>query len=135
MTDFVSKHFPFIPKQLFEKYNFQARERKYDSEHFGNAYLIVANSQLEIRFIKDRSQYFIDIRSPKDTVWHQFVRMVEFLKLVDDQCIDIRKQLALFEDHYDQICAVFNDAVQNKKFNEFEALGNKQQMDRIFNKA
>jgi hypothetical protein len=48
---------------------FQTQREEYDAQAFGNIVIDLASADLEIRFTRDRGQYFISVRKVGETEW------------------------------------------------------------------
>lgn len=65
---------------LVENHGFQVMEESYSPSTFGDAVIVLQSKQFELRIIRDRGQFFIDIRSSQIIDdWHDLRRVLEFL--------------------------------------------------------
>jgi len=74
--DYFMQFKKFLKKDL----GFTEKEKKYDKKYFGNFYYIYEFSNILLRIIRDRGQYFIEIRSKKDAGnWYQLETIVPII--------------------------------------------------------
>lgn len=117
-SKFLFEHFSCQTQNLLEKCKFREKERKFDPEIFGNAYLLLGNDRLELRFIKDRLQYYAEIRPLNSKTWYDLTLVLQFLDLTQNYKLD--KQIEMLEKHYATICSIFNTPELKTKFLAFK---------------
>ena len=55
--------------QRLRESGFRTQREEYDARAFGNIVIDLASKDLEIRFTRDRGQYFISVRKVGETEW------------------------------------------------------------------
>ena len=98
--------------EFFEQYVFSVHDFSYDSRNFGNAVLILNSTHIDIRFIKDRGQVFIDIKPSSDVIWF---RLEDILSLIPSSEVnsrdyishDLEKSSELINQFYEEITDLF----------------------------
>ena len=97
---------------LFERYGFRFVDSEV-SASFGNAAIYLTSPDLELRFIRDRGQLFLDFRSVhidsrKTEAWYAFdiVRRLVTAKKTWDARMDEENAVVL-RDHMDHIIRLF----------------------------
>lgn len=68
---FLAQHCSF----LYERYEFRFVDSMVSSSFGGDAYVVLQSSDVRIRFVKDRGQFFLDLQSvgdPRKDKWYSF---------------------------------------------------------------
>ena len=133
MTD-VEKHFPDYMTTVLKKYNFTTKEGCYNAAVFGDAYIIAENENIALRFVKDRSQFFVNLRSLEEKTWHRLIRTFQYLNIPTDNSLDIFWQIKTFEENYSALCGIFLNKAEHNRLDVFEQKENEKVMDKIFSK-
>ncbi|MGD9108072.1 MAG: hypothetical protein PVI75_02755 [Gammaproteobacteria bacterium] len=129
MSNFATKFFPKLDDFL-KKYEFVVQEDCYDEKNFGNSYLIAFNDVLTLRFVRDRAQYFVDVKLASEDKWHQLNDIFQVLN-AKVPALDLQSILLSLDQNFQSICHLFSCKESLRKLIAFEQektekwLGNK----------
>jgi len=115
--------------QIYDKFNWmiselnlKEKEFRYNAQNFGNALIVFANKDIEIRFIKDRSQIYIEFRNSKlNSKWVDLFKILDSLKIQEarkrqedilqlrPESVQMDELLIIMKNNYSNILAIVND--------------------------
>lgn len=119
MNELIRNHFPAL-KDFIGKYDCAEIDKYYDEANFGNAYLTVELNKLVFRFVKDRSQYFVNVKLLDEVNWHLLNNIFEFLNITFPQGAGIEKIVSLLGNNLSAVDTVFSNKEEFNKFIKFE---------------
>ena len=69
---------------LFEQRRFRKTAEHYDARYFGNEVVVYTSPEMALKFVKDRSEIFVDVGPPDESSWFMAPRLFEYLHLAND---------------------------------------------------
>jgi len=69
---------------VFENYALEKKISEYSPEHFGDALVTYMSPTFDIRFIKDRSQIFVEFSSPGANNWFDLIEIMRAITLKEE---------------------------------------------------
>ena len=84
---FIDKHFSIF-RNFLEKNHFAIKEKLFSPKSFGNAYIVLVTSNIEIRLTKDRDRISVEMRGKfdefdKNSKWSNLDTILEFIGFID----------------------------------------------------
>jgi len=115
--------------QIYDKFNWiiselnlKEKEFRYNAQNFGNALIVFNNKVIEIRFIKDRGQIYIDFRNNElNSKWVDLFKILDSLEISEmrkrqEEILQLRPEsvqmdelLMIMKKYYSNILAIISD--------------------------
>lgn len=130
VTDFYMKNQTGI-NDFLDKHQFSVIDEHQDPS-FGNMYVIVKNIDMSLRFVRDKSQYFLDIKTSQDAEWHQFSSLLNFLNLKIPNIPSLEAMISLLSEHYGDVSNLLRNEKAYKNFLDFDEKRSIESMNKIF---
>lgn len=102
--------------RCFRERGFRTVNEQYDAQSFGDVLIDLASPKFDLRFTRDRGQYFISLRHPNDEEWfdeHAVLTLIgasdDADALVQDKWASPQAVASAIERHFEAIAAAFSE--------------------------